>query len=63
MNNQILADGTVLYYALKLDGKIISQPVSERFIAEQHRATLAPDKQPLAEVVTVTPDGRELLLG
>jgi hypothetical protein len=63
MNNQILNDGTVLYYALKVDGRIVTPPMLERFMLEDYKKNLPSDQQGLAEVVMVTPDGKEMLLG
>lgn len=63
MNNTLLADGTVLYYALKVNGRIITPPLLNPALLEEYRRNLPPDQKALAEVVSVTPEGREMLLG
>lgn len=65
MNNQVLTDGTVVYYAVMLNGSIVSQKFTDRFAAEQAKAALAlPHAQKqLAEVVPVDAGNRQLLLG
>lgn len=63
MNNTILTDGTVLYYALKVNGKLVTAPMSDRFMLEQQRQALPQDQRLVAEIVTVTPSGQEVLLG
>lgn len=62
MNNTLL-NGEVLYYALKVDGKVITPAVADRFQLEQFRFNLPVEKQRIAEVVCVTQQGQELLLG
>lgn len=63
MTNTLLNDGTVMYYVLKVNGKTVSPPVADRYALEQYRVALPADQQVLAEVVTVTQQGQELLLG
>ena len=63
MNNQILTDGTVLYYALKVNGKIITPPLLNPALLEEYRRNLPNEQKGLAEVVSVTAAGTELLLG
>lgn len=63
MKQSVLSDGTVMYYAVKLNGRIITPPLVERYSLQQHIATLPKDQQALAEIVTVTQSGQELLLG
>lgn len=63
MNNTVLTDGTVMYYALKVNGKIVSSAVPAAHLLESYRAKLPQDQQLIAEIVTVTPNGQELLLG
>lgn len=53
----------VVFYALAIQGRIISAKFSERFAAEMARQALPPDQQKLAEVVTVDSSSRQLLLG
>lgn len=65
MNNQILADGTVTYYAVLLNGRIVSSKYTDRFAAEQAKANLvlSPEQKQLAEVVAVDANSRQVLLG
>ena len=51
------------YYALKINGRIITPPLSERSLTETYRSNLPPDQKILAEVVSVTSTGQEILLG
>ena len=63
MNNSVLTDGTVVYYALAINNKVISQKFTEKFAAELERSKLPIHQQRLAELVTVDGAGRQLLLG
>ena len=65
MNNQVLNDGTVVYYAVMLNGHIVSQKFTDRFAAEQAKQALAlpAEQKKLAEVVVVDQSNRQLLLG
>jgi hypothetical protein len=63
MNNQILTDNTVIYYVVRVNGQDMSVPFSSAQMAEMEKAKLPPDTQMIAEVVPVTSDGKELLLG
>lgn len=63
MNNQILNNGEVVYYAVKVNGIFVTSKFSERMLAEQAKLRLPDNEQTIAEVVTVTSSGQELLLG
>lgn len=63
MNNTVLKDGAVMYYALAVNGRVVSAKFSDRAAAEQARTTLPVDQRTLAEVVTVDSASRQLLLG
>lgn len=63
MNNTILSDGTVTYYAVLINGQVVSPKFSDRFAAEQHKLTLPTTQQHLAEVCPVDESNRQLLLG
>lgn len=52
-----------MYHALKLNGKLISRPISNVALLEQQRDLLPPDQKNLAEIVPVTEDGKEILFG
>lgn len=63
MNNTILTDGTAVYYAVKVNGMIVTQKFTSQHMAEQAKEQLSPEAKMIAEVVTVTSDNKELLLG
>lgn len=63
MNNTVLKDGAVMYYALAVNGRVVSAKFSERSAAEQARTQLPAEQQKIAEVVTVDASSRQLLLG
>jgi len=63
MNNKVLQDGAVMYYALAVNGRVVSAKFSDRGAAEQARTTLPTEQQKIAEVVTVDSASRQLLLG
>lgn len=63
MNNSVLKDGTVMYYALAVNGRVVSAKFSDRGAAEQARTSLPAEQQKIAEVVTVDSASRQLLLG
>lgn len=62
MNNQLLTDGTVVYYAHKVNG-IIQRKFESSFLAEQEKAKMPQDQQQIVEIVPVTADGKEVLFG
>lgn len=53
----------VQYYALKVNGQIVSRPVTNPVLLEQQKDLLPPEKRGLAEIVSVTESGKELLFG
>jgi hypothetical protein len=64
MNNTILQDNiTVVYYALAVQGRIVTAKFATPSVAESARSQLPADQQSIAEVVTVDSAGRQLLLG
>ena len=63
MQNQILTDETVVYYVVRVNGQNMSMPVATQMLAEMEKQKLSPELQVLAEVVLVTADGKQLLLG
>ena len=63
MNEQTLTASGVTYYALKVNGVVVTTPVQNMLLAEGQRSTLSPADQPLAEVTVVSSTGQELLLG
>jgi hypothetical protein len=64
MNTQ-LNDGAVVYYAISLNGRIVSSKFTDRTAAEHARQSLAltPQQRQLAEVVVVDGSNNQLLLG
>lgn len=65
MNSEVLNDGTVVYYAVMLSGRIITEKFTDRFAAEQAKNALAlpAEVKKLAEVIVVDSGNRQLLLG
>lgn len=63
MNNEILNDNTVIYYVVRVNGQNMSIPSTSKSIAEMEKMKLAPELQMMAEIVSVTADGKQLLLG
>ena len=63
MNQNILTDNTNVYYAVKVNGMIVTQKFTSAQMAEQAKEQLSAEAKMLAEVVTVTSAGQELLLG
>lgn len=62
MNNEILSDNTTVYYVVRVNGQVVSVPTTKT-IAEMEKMKLAPELQMVAEIVAVTADGKQLLLG
>lgn len=52
-----------IFYALKVSGRLVSRPVSDRTLLERQKDTLPESERHIAEIVSVTSDGKELLLG
>lgn len=49
-------------YAVKVGTQIVTSPQPSQMLAEQSVMNLTEDQQQQAQVVPVTPDGRELLM-
>lgn len=58
-----LLDGNTntTFYRVKVAGKFVTQAVGEMQTALQQMTQLPPDQQMLAEIVSVTKDGQEML--
>lgn len=67
MNNQILHSnsdvGSVVYYSIKVNGQIQQEKFSQPILAEQAKSQLDENSKMVAEVVPVTADGRQILMG
>lgn len=63
MNNEVLTDGTVVYYVVRVNGQDMSMKCESQMLAEMEKSKLDPELQKLAEVVPITADGNQLLLG
>lgn len=64
MNNTILKnDGSVVYYVVRVNGQIVSPRFESKVLAEAEKSKLEPEQQNIAEVITVTSDGNQVLLG
>lgn len=63
MNNEIIEDGTVVYYVLRVNGQNMSGKLESKMVAEMEKQKLSPELREMAEVVPITADGNQLLLG
>lgn len=63
MNNMITDDMNVVYYVVRVNGVEISTRFNERLMAEMAKNNLPKEQQMLAEVVPITTDGKQILLG
>lgn len=63
MNNMITDDLDVVYYVVKVNGTAVSTPFNERMMADMAKNDLPEEQKMIAEVVPVTADGKQLLLG
>lgn len=63
MNNLIDNNLNMTYYAVKVNGQIVSAKYMSPQQAEMQIQHLNEAHQTIAEVVAVTSDGKELLLG
>ena len=63
MNSLITDDMDVVYYIVKVNGVAVSDKFSERMMAEMAKNNLPNEQRMIAEVVPVTNDGKQLLLG
>ena len=60
---QMLIDSEQVYYVIKVNGNVVSQPFTERMVAEMQKSQMPAETQLLAEIVPVTSDGRQVLFG
>jgi len=63
MNNIITDDMDVVYYVIKVNGVAVSTTFAEKLVAEMAKNNLPEEQRLLAEVVPVTSDGKQVLLG
>ncbi len=63
MNNLIMDNGDVVYYVVKVNGVEISTRFNERLVAEMAKNNLPNEQKMIAEVVPITTDGKQVLLG
>lgn len=63
MNNIITDDMDVVYFVVQVNGVAVSTKFSERMMAEMARNGLPEEQRMLAEIVPVTTDGKQVLLG
>jgi len=63
MDNMITDDMDVVYYVVKVNGVAVSTRFTERMMAEMAKNNLPEEQKMLAEVVPVTTDGKQVLLG
>lgn len=63
MNNMITDSGDVVYYVVKVNGVEVSKRFAERMMAEMAMHDLPAEQNMTAEVVSITTNGDQLLLG
>jgi hypothetical protein len=63
MNNLITDDIDVVYYVIKVNGVSVSGNFTEQMAAELAKNNLPEEQKMLAEVVPVTAEGKQVLLG
>jgi len=63
MNNIITDDMDVVYYVVQVNGIPVSTRFNERMMAEMAKNGLPEEQKMIAEVVPVTTDGKQVLLG
>lgn len=63
MNNEIIENGDVVYYVLRVNGQNMTGKLESKMLAEMEKQKLSPELRELAEIVPVTSDGSQLLLG
>jgi len=63
MDNMIIDDVNTVRYVIKVNGIEISDRFGERMMAEMAKNNLPNEQKLLAEIVTITTDGKQLLLG
>jgi hypothetical protein len=59
----MLTEVDVVLYAIKINGQTIIPNIPSRMLAEAALFNLPASQRALAEIVTVTSDGRSVLLG
>lgn len=64
-NNSIplVDDNNSTYYVVRVNGKDVSMRYSNKMMAEQEMVNLTEDQRENAEIVTVTAEGKQVLLG
>lgn len=63
MENEMIDEETKVYFVVMVNGIQVSPMFEEKMLAEMEKAKLSPDKRELAEVVVMTKQGQQLLLG
>lgn len=63
MNNMITDSGDVVYYVVRVNGVEVSKRFNARMMAEMAMHDLPAEQNVSAEVVPITTNGDELLLG
>lgn len=59
----MLTEINTTLFAIKVNGHVVVANIPSRELAEATLFTMSPEQRALAEIVSVTPDGRSLLLG
>ena len=60
---EMLTNSDNVLFGIKVNGKLINEKYVNRILAEQAKLNLPENERLVAEIVAVTEDGKELLLG
>jgi hypothetical protein len=56
-------DPNVVQYVIKVNGVPVSAPFGDKMLAEMAKNNLPEEQRMIAEVVPITTDGKQILLG
>lgn len=62
-NDRLVDDNQVTYYVVRVNGRDVSMRYSNKMMAEQELINLTEAERNVAEVVAITPDGKQVLFG
>ena len=63
MEDMLMNDANTIQYIIKINGVPVSAPFGDKMLAEQAKNNLPEEQRILAEVVPITNDGKQVLLG
>ena len=63
MQNIITDSGDVIYYVIRVNGAAVSDRFENSMLAEMEKQNLPEEMKRIAEIIPVTSDGKQMLLG